>query len=218
MDPVAASLLPPAPLLGAFLAASFLLAVTPGPGVFYIVARSLLQGRAHGLASVAGVAAGNLANAIAAGLGLAALFAVSALAFTGVKWAGAAYLVWLGLRALFGGEAAQASDVAVRSLGRIFRDGFLVALLNPKTTLFFAAFLPQFMSPDGPHATQAMMLGTLFVVIAALTDTVYALAAGRAARLLAGSGALRRGSRILSGGAFIGLGIFTALAGPRTVR
>lgn len=218
MDPIAASFLPPAPLLGAFLAASLVLAVTPGPGVFYIVTRSLLQGRAYGLVSVAGVAVGNLANAIAAGLGLAALFAVSAIAFTVVKWAGAAYLVWLGLRALFGSRAAHAGEVAARSLGLIFRDGFLVALLNPKTTLFFAAFLPQFMSPGGPHAAQAMTLGTLFVAIAALTDTAYALAAGRAARLLARSGALQRGSRILSGGAFIGLGLFTAFAGPRTVR
>ena len=133
----------------AFVLASLVLAVTPGPGVLYIVTRTLAQGRAAGLASVAGVALGNLGNALAASLGLAALFALSSLAFAVVKWAGAAYLVWLGVRALRQPPAAAAAAAPAFEpprLARIVRDGFVVALLNPKTALFFAAFLPQFLA------------------------------------------------------------------------
>lgn len=206
-------LLPPWPLLSAFLAASLALAVTPGPGVAYIVARSLLQGRRAGLASVAGVALGNFGNACAAALGLAALFAVSALAFTAVKYAGALYLVWLGLRLL---RAPANTPPAAASMPvptwRLFRDGAVVSLLNPKTTLFFAAFLPQFMSGSRPLA-QSLLLGALFVAIAAATDSAYALAAGRLTSML--HGRWRGAGRKLGGGLFIGLGLFAALGGPR---
>src|SRR5438105_2811227 len=133
-------LLPSAPLLVAFLIASVVLAVTPGPAVLYIVTRTLAQGRRAGLASVAGVALGNLGNAAGAAIGLAALFAISSLAFTVVKYAGAAYLVWLGLRALRAPEPPEGRVAATNvSARRIFRDGFVVALLNPKTAIFFAA-------------------------------------------------------------------------------
>ena len=129
--------------LAAFAAASVVLSVTPGPGVLYVVTRTLAQGRRAGLASVAGVALGNFGNAVGASIGLAALFAVSALAFTIVKWAGAAYLLWLGVQALRSPRATtDAPRLDAPRLGAIFRDGFLVALLNPKTALFFAAFLP----------------------------------------------------------------------------
>jgi threonine/homoserine/homoserine lactone efflux protein len=212
-------LLPELPRLAAFLAASLLLAVTPGPGVVYIVARSLLQGRAHGLASVAGVAAGNFANALGAALGLAALFAVSSTAFVLVKWTGAGYLVWLGLRAIRAPQQARAGVAPPpRPLGRIARDGFLVALLNPKTTIFFAAFLPQFMSPDGPHAVQSVLLGAIFVGIAAFTDTIYALSASTASRVLLASRALRFASRWLTGSVLIALGLYTALSGQLTAN
>jgi threonine/homoserine/homoserine lactone efflux protein len=185
-----ADVLPSWPLLSAFLAASFILAVTPGPGVFYIVTRSVLQGKRHGIASVLGVALGNLGNAVGAAIGLAALFAISSIAFMVVKYAGAAYLIYLGVQALRA-PVASMNEVkpAAAPLGRIFRDGFLVALLNPKTAIFFA--------------------------IAALTDTCYALAAGAVAPMLARARGVRSLGRYLTGGAFIGLGVFTALGGPR---
>lgn len=209
-------LLPAWPLLSAFLIASFVLAITPGPGVFYIVTRSLLQGRRHGLASVAGVALGNLGNAFGAAIGLAALFAVSALAFTVVKFAGALYLIHLGVQAL---RAAPQSGPTARlepaPLGRIFRDGFVVALLNPKTAVFFAAFLPQFMHLESVSIGQSMTLGSIFVAIAAITDTGYALAAGAVAPVLRRAQGCRALGRYLTGGAFIGLGIFTAISGSR---
>ena len=207
---------PPWPLLSAFLIASLVLAVTPGPGVLYIVTRSLVQGRRAGLLSVAGVALGNLGNAFAASVGLAALFAVSSLAYAVVKYAGALYLVYLGVQLLRSPAVEPSPAIQTRtSPARLFREGILVALLNPKTTLFFAAFLPQFLSPDAPQMLQGMTLGTLFVAIAAITDSAYALAAGVVAPWLRGSGARRIGRR-LGGGVFIGLGVFTALTGSRS--
>jgi len=212
--------LPPAPMLVAFLAASLVLAVVPGPGVLYVVGRSLTQGRSAGLASVAGLALGNFGNAVGASLGLAAVLAVSSTAFLVVKWAGALYLVWLGVRALR--KPDQVTDggaqVAPTDVRRVFRDGFFVALLNPKTAVFFAAFLPQFMGADSIPFLQGAVLGGLFVAIAAVTDTLYALAAGTGARLLSGSASTRRAGRYLAGGALIGLGFMTAASGGRTGR
>ncbi|MEW6165867.1 MAG: LysE family translocator [Pseudomonadota bacterium] len=211
-------LFPPAPLFSAFLLASLVLAVTPGPGVLYIVTRSLVQGRRFGLVSVAGVALGNLGNALAASVGLAALFAVSSLAFSVVKYAGALYLVYLGVQMLRSSPSENSAVVpAAAPLRRVFRDGFVVALLNPKTTVFFAAFLPQFLSPNAAPMFQSMVLGSLFVAIAAATDSAYALAAGTAAPVLRGSVARGIGRR-LGGGVFIGLGVFTALAGSRSAK
>lgn len=210
--------LPPLPLLVAFCGASVLLAVTPGPAVFYIITRSLAQGRRAGLASVAGVALGNLGNALGAALGLAALFAISSLAFTVVKYAGAAYLVYLGIKALR--KQAEVRDAALGSADtrRIFRDGFLVALLNPKTAIFFAAFLPQFMSPNGSLVGQSMLLGATFVAIAAVTDTIYATAAGTIAPRLRGSRTAGAAGRYVTASAFIGLGLFTALSGSSRAK
>src|SRR4051794_38018581 len=132
------------PTLTAFAAASLVLSITPGPGVFYIVTRTLAQGRRAGLVSVLGVALGNLGNAIGASIGLAALFAVSTLALTVVKLAGAAYLVALGIKALRAGRTVPSGQpFTAPRYASIFREGLLVALLNPKTALFFAAFLPQ---------------------------------------------------------------------------
>jgi threonine/homoserine/homoserine lactone efflux protein len=204
----------------AFLLASLVLAVTPGPGVVYIVARTLTQGRAAGLASVAGVAAGNLGNALGASLGLAALFALSAAAFGVVKWAGAAYLVWLGVQALRRPPptaAAAGATLTAQRPARIFRDGFVVALLNPKTALFFAAFLPQFIDASAAAAPQAVSLGAAFVLIAAATDTGYVLLAGAVARALAGGGARRAAAlgRYAAAATFIALGLYTATTASR---
>jgi len=208
-------LFPPWPLFSAFLLASLVLAVTPGPGVLYIVTRSLVQGRRSGLVSVAGVALGNLGNAFTASIGLAALFAVSSLAFSVVKYAGAIYLAYLGVQMLRSSPVDNAATIpATAPLERVFRDSIVVALLNPKTTVFFAAFLPQFLSTNAPPIIQSMTLGILFVAIAAVTDSAYALAAGEAATALRSSG-VRRIGRHLGGGVFIGLGVFTALTGSR---
>jgi threonine/homoserine/homoserine lactone efflux protein len=208
-------LFPSWPLMAAFFIASLVLALTPGPAVIYIVTRTLAQGRRAGLASIIGVALGNLGNAIGAAIGLAALFAVSSLAFTVVKYAGAAYLVYLGIRALRApaGETAQGSFGSANR-ARIFRDGFLVALLNPKTAIFFAAFLPQFMDPAGSAILQSMSLGVVFVLIASVTDCAYVLAASTAAPLL---GRMRGAGvgRYVTASTFIGLGIFTAMSGGR---
>jgi threonine/homoserine/homoserine lactone efflux protein len=208
------------PPLAAFLLASLVLAATPGPGVLYIVTRTLAQGRRAGLASVLGVALGNLGNAIGASVGLAALFAVSSLAFTVVKFAGAAYLVWLGIKALRAVPTAAEAQAATScpQPGHILRDGFLVALLNPKTALFFAAFLPQFMVPGASPLLQSVGFGVAFVLIAACTDTAWVLAAGVAAPALAG---LRGGAalgRWATAAVFIGLGVLTAASGSRGAK
>jgi threonine/homoserine/homoserine lactone efflux protein len=209
--------LPALSTLLAFVVASLVLAVTPGPGVFYVLTRTLAQGRKAGLASVAGVALGNLGNAVGASIGLAALFAVSAAAFTVVKIAGAGYLVFLGIQALRGGTpAAQATAFATPRYGRIFRDGLVVALLNPKTALFFAAFLPQFIDPARSAIVQSVGYGAAFVAIAACTDASYALAAGAAAPLLARAGRRRGGAaRYVVAGAYFGLAAYTLALGSR---
>lgn len=213
------ALLPAWPLLSAFLLTSLVLAITPGPGVLYVVSRSLLQGRRFGLVSVGGVALGNLGNAIGAALGLAMLFAASSMAFLVVKYVGALYLIYLGLQALRAPKDQPAdAEPTPRALGRIFRDGFFVALLNPKTALFFAAFLPQFMPANSPAALQGITLGVMFVAIAAITDTGYALAAGAVAPALLRARGVHRFGRYLTGGMFIGLGLFAAISGTRALR
>jgi len=208
------------PMLGAFVIASVLLAVTPGPGVFYIVARSLAEGRLSGLASVAGVAFGNLGNAIGASLGLAALFAMSSLAFAIVKYLGALYLIYLGVQAIRSTTAVVTQRDEVSPPGasrrRIFLDGFVVALLNPKTAVFFAAFLPQFIqSPSAPMG-QAITLGIVFVLIAATTDTIYALTAGAVRPWLQRAKSVTAAAKYGSGGVLIGLGLVTAFSEQRT--
>jgi threonine/homoserine/homoserine lactone efflux protein len=210
--------LPPWPLLVAFCGASVLLAVTPGPAVLYIVTRTLAQGRRAGLASMAGVALGNLGNALGAAIGLAALFAISSLAFTAVKYAGAAYLVYLGIRALRKSDDIEPQAFASADWRLIFRDGFVVALLNPKTAIFFAAFLPQFMSSSGSAIGQSVTLGTTFVAIAAITDCTYALLAGAVAPWLRGKRGSGTVGRYLIACSFVGLGVFTAVTGSRTAK
>jgi threonine/homoserine/homoserine lactone efflux protein len=212
-------LFPPWPLFSAFVLASLILAVTPGPAVIYIVTRSLVQGRRSGFVSVAGVALGNLGNAFAASIGLAALFAISSLAFIVVKYAGAFYLVYLGVQMWRSSQAESVSTVPEAApLVRVFRDGAIVALLNPKTTIFFAAFLPQFLSPEAPPIFQSMALGALFVAIAAATDCAYVLGAGAVAPALKHARRVRRVGRRLGSVIFIGLGVYTALAGSRGAK
>lgn len=209
-------LLPPLPLLSVFLVASLVLAVTPGPGVFYIVTRSVAEGRAVGMASVIGVALGNLGGAIGASVGLAAIISASSVAFEVVRYLGALYLFFLGWKALrmhkrYTAESAHASG----QNARVVRDGFVVAFLNPKTALFFAAFLPQFVAPGTAHVFQPVILGVLFVFIAASTDTLYALFASLAAPYLSRASSAVSAARFAVGGAYFGLGLFAVLSGNR---
>jgi threonine/homoserine/homoserine lactone efflux protein len=215
-----AELLPARPLLAMFLAASFALAIAPGPVVVYIVTRTLAHGRRTGLASVVGLALGNLGNALAASIGLAALFAVSAVAFSVVRYAGAAYLIYLGIRALRGPpqQSAQATAVSRNRPARLFLDGLMVALLNPKTAIFYASFLPQFITPGAHALAQSLLLSGMFVAIAAVTDSAYALAAGALAPRLSAVAQGRSLGRYLSGGSLIGLGLLTAFSGARGSR
>jgi threonine/homoserine/homoserine lactone efflux protein len=207
-------LLPAWPALAGFLLASFALAATPGPGVAYIVTRTLAHGRRAGLASVGGVALGNFANCLGASLGLAALFAVSSIAFTLIKLAGAAYLIHLGIAALRAPTPAMARGGShAHGLNHVIRDGFMVALLNPKTALFFAAFLPQFIDPTAAPSLQTIMLGTSFVLIAAGTDSAYVLAASAGAPVMARIHCGRAAGRLVTAAIFIGLGVVTAVPG-----
>jgi threonine/homoserine/homoserine lactone efflux protein len=202
-------------LLSAFFAASLVLAVTPGPGVLYVVARSLAQGRHAALASVGGVALGNFCNSIAAAIGLGTLLSVSSIAFSILKYAGAAYLIYLGIRAFRALLPRIPEPLPPLSTMKLFRDGFVVALLNPKTAVFFAAFLPQFMSENSSPILQSVTLGALFVVIAALTDATYALSATFVAPKWKAKRGAENVGRYLSGGAYVGLGLFTALSDSR---
>jgi threonine/homoserine/homoserine lactone efflux protein len=201
-------LLPPWPLFLTFLGASLVLAITPGPGVLYIVTRSLSQGKRSGLVSVAGVALGNLGNALAAALGLGVVLASSPTAFMAIKYVGAAYLVYLGIRTLLGrlADPAVSAPVSVR-LRAVFRDGLVVALFNPKTALFFAAFLPQFIQPGTPALAGTLVLAVMCVAIAASTDAIYAVTAGGARRVLSSRPAVRSLGRYAAGGTYLGLGI-----------
>lgn len=203
--------------MGLFVAASLVLLVIPGPAVLYIVARGIDQGRSAALASVAGVHLGTIAHVLAAALGLSALLAASATAFTAVKWAGAAYLVWLGVRRLMASDGDDVSvdgGVAPASLRRVFWQGVVVNVLNPKTAVFFLAFLPQFADASrGSLAAQLVSLGLLFILLGVVTDGVYALASGTVGRLLGRSRRAARASRWVTGGTYIALGIGTAASG-----
>jgi threonine/homoserine/homoserine lactone efflux protein len=199
-----------------FLLASAILLLTPGPAVLYIIAQSIDQGRRAGLVSVCSIEVGNFMHVIAATLGLSALLLSSALAFTIVKYLGAAYLIYLGLRKLFTPEAVQApGNQQPRSLRRIFSQGVVVAALNPKTALFFVAFLPQFVDPSqGVIAGQMLVLGCIFILLALISDSMYALVAGTAGQWFKGSRSAMRAERYVAGSVYIGLGVTAALADP----
>jgi threonine/homoserine/homoserine lactone efflux protein len=212
------SYLAPSPTFAMFLLASLVLAITPGPGVIYLVSRTLAGGRRAGLASVGGVALGDFANAALASVGLAALLSVSARAFTLVKFAGAAYLVYLGIREMLRAHRARGEPARRPVSGqRAFRDGFVVALLNPKTALFFGAFLPQFVDPARSPLAQSLALGAAFVAVAVCTDTLYVLAAARLGPRIARVGLPPAMSR-LAGVSFIALGLVVACSDSRPAR
>ncbi len=199
-----------------FGAASLALIAVPGPSVVYIVMRGIAQGRRAGLVSMLGIETGALVHVAAAALGLSALLASSATAFTVVKYTGAAYLVYVGVR-----KWRERSDEEVPPAGpapgsRLFFEGVAVNVLNPKTALFFLAFLPQFVDPArGAVALQALLLGLLFVGLAVVSDGVYALAAGSIGGRWRSSARYRRTMSRTQGGVYVGLGAVAALSGER---
>jgi threonine/homoserine/homoserine lactone efflux protein len=198
-----------------FVLAALLLLVTPGPAVFYIVARSVEQGRGAGIVATLGMHVGTLFHIGAAALGVSALLVSSALAFNVLKYLGAAYLIYLGVRKLLvRDELRQPAALPHKRLARIFFESVLVNVFNPKTALFFFAFLPQFVDVSkGAVAGQIVLLGMVFVVIGILSDGLYAVLAGTAGDWLKGNLRLVRAQRYFAGTVFIGLGVATALAG-----
>jgi threonine/homoserine/homoserine lactone efflux protein len=210
--------MPDAATFGVIVAATLALSLTPGPAVLYIVARGVEGGRLAGLVSAFGICAGGLVHVAFAAVGLSALLASSATAFAVVKWLGVAYLLWLGLSRLLGGdEQNTAGRVEESSLSAVFWQGVLVDVLNPKVALFFLAFLPQFVEPSrGPVWVQMILLGLTFAGVALCTDGLYALLSGTAADWLGHrneSPRFRRAGRYASGSVYLALGAATAISG-----
>ncbi len=207
--------MPALPTLGLFMLTALGLLLFPGPSVLYVVTRSASQGRRAGLASVMGIESASFVHTAAAALGLSALLLTSALAFDVVKYAGAAYLIFLGLRTLLSRhQQEQSLEAAPRSFRQLYSQGFLVNLLNPKTALFFYAFLPQFVDPTrGAIVAQIVLLGALFVVLATCTDGLYALLGASVGRVLTRNTRVQRWQRYFSGVVYIVLGMTAAVAG-----
>jgi threonine/homoserine/homoserine lactone efflux protein len=203
-------------LLALYLLAALVLAVTPGPGIFYVAARTLAGGRAEGVASSFGTGLGGMVHVLAGSLGVSAIVLASAELFTALKLIGAAYLIWLGIRTFQSArrEASATLDTKARPMGarRAFHEGVLVEALNPKTAAFFLAFIPQFVDPTGHVALQFVVLGFVSVAVNTLADIVVAFAAGGIRDGAAARPALIRRLREGSGAAMIALGIGLTLA------
>jgi threonine/homoserine/homoserine lactone efflux protein len=210
--------LPPTGEMFIFFSAAAILLLIPGPAVLYVVARSMDQGRAAGLASAGGIAVGTLVHVLAATLGLSALLISSAFAYASVKYAGACYLFYLGIkkfreRPANEGNYAQGDPIPLR---KVFVQGVVVNVLNPKTAIFFFAFLPQFVSPArGQVWLQFLALGMLFAVMGWISDSLYALSAGSAAHWLRRKKGLMTNERYVAGTVYMGLGLATAVSGTR---
>jgi len=199
-----------------FLAAGIGLLAIPGPAVLYVVGRSIDQGRRAGLVSVLGISTGTLVHITAATVGLSSLVLASAVAFNAVKYVGAAYLVFLGVRRLLtraGDEALHGT--APRSLRRLYADGVVVNVLNPKTIVFIFAFLPQFVDVSRGHVwLQVLVLGLSFALLGMMSDSLYAVVAGSVAERLRGSRRVARFQLWFGGGILVALGLAAAFVGP----
>jgi threonine/homoserine/homoserine lactone efflux protein len=197
--------------LGLFALAALALLVIPGPSVLYVVTRSVEQGRRAGLLSVLGIHTGTLVHIAAAATGLSALLLASATLFEVVKFAGAAYLNFLGVSRLVRRVAPAEASIERASLGRVYGQGFVVNVLNPKTALFFVAFFPQFVADGrGPVAVQVLVLGVVFILLGMVSDSTYALVSGTIAGKLRERARRRGPRRQWSGLVLIGLGIVAA--------
>jgi threonine/homoserine/homoserine lactone efflux protein len=199
---------------GLFALAALGLLLVPGPAVLYIVTRSIDQGRRAGLASVVGIHTGSIVHVAAAAAGLSAVLLASATAFTAVKLAGAAYLVTLGIRKLVRRGVEEDVTPMPTGLRRVYTQGIVVNVLNPKTALFFVAFLPQFVNPArGAVSGQILFLGGLFIVIGLCSDSCYALLAGGLGQRLRDSPRFARRRDVFSGCMYVGLGVVAGVAG-----
>ena len=209
--------MPDATTLGVFMAATLAILLVPGPAVLYIIARGIDQGRLAGLASAAGIATGSLFHVVAAALGLSALLASSALAFSVVKYLGAAYLISIGIRTLLTRpDPATLIITRPRTRRELFAQGVIVQMLNPKIALFFLAFLPQFVDPArGSVTSQTLVLGGILMLTGLCTDSLYALISGSAGDWLKRQPAFATAQRYVAGIVFIGLGVTTAVSGSR---
>ena len=195
---------------GLFMVASFVLLIMPGPSVLYITARSIEQGRIAGLVSVFGNALGTVILVIGSAVGLSAVLASSDVAFSIVKYLGAAYLIYLGIKELFNSDTHTAVIVQPKRLSRIFSQGIMVAVLNPKTALFFFAFLPQFVEPAQGHIwVQTILLGLSLVTLGIFTDSIYALLAGTVGHWLRRRFSFQMKQRYVSSGIYLTLGALT---------
>ena len=214
----AMSFLPPWNDLLLFCTAALVLLIIPGPAVLYVVARSLDQGRRAGLASACGIASGGLVHVLAATLGLSALLVSSAAAYAVVKYTGAAYLFYLGIKKFRERTAAPSEVVHVEPLPlrRVYAQGVVVNVLNPKTAIFFFAFLPQFVNPARGHVSaQFFALGMVFTVMGLSSDSGWALTAGSAAGWLRRNHKFMRNQHYVTGTVYLGLGMATAVTGSR---
>lgn len=207
--------MPDAAHFSLFLAAAVMLAITPGPGIFYVLARSIHGGRSEGYTSAAGTAVGGLFHVGAAALGLSAVLATSAELFAVVKYAGAAYLIYLGVRALLTKEETLDGAVDSARGKRAFYQGVTTEALNPKTALFFLAFIPQFINPHGIVVLQFILLGSVSVLLNTSVDLIVVTLAGPIGTQLQQRRRLRQGQRWFSGLSLIALGAYVALAGER---
>jgi threonine/homoserine/homoserine lactone efflux protein len=195
-----------------FFAAALVLAITPGPGIFYVLARSLAGGRREGILSSLGTFAGGLFHVFAAALGVSAILAASAIAFHTVKYAGAAFLVWLGIRMICTRNAELIATTASPTRNA-FRQGILTEALNPKTALFFLSFIPQFINAPAGHVfAQFVFLGALSVILNTTADLLVVLAAAPLERKLKHNARFRTRQRVASGAGMIGLGAYLALS------
>lgn len=195
-----------------FLAAALVIAAVPGPGIFYVAARTLSGGREAGIASTLGTALGGLVHVIAGAIGVSAIILASAELFTALKFAGSLYLVWLGVRTFREGRQTMPEGVSPVGAAQAFREGVLVEALNPKTAAFFLAFIPQFIDPAGAHpALQFIALGLISVTLNTLADVVVVMMAATAQRNLARRPRLFQRMKQGSGLFIAGLGISLAL-------
>jgi len=206
--------MPASPQFLVFFTAALLLAVTPGPGIYYVLARSLAGGRREGILSAAGTFLGGLAHVVAAAFGLSAVLAASALAFETVRYAGAAYLIYLGIATIR--QRNEGLETNARRSNNAFAQGVVTEALNPKTALFFLSFIPQFVSLKAGHvALQFLALGAISVALNTSADIVVACFAGTLGAHLVGSARFRRRQRSVSGAMMIGLGVYVAAAEPK---
>ena len=200
-----------------FIFASILLLVIPGPAVFFVVAKSIDQGRTAGVVSVLGIQLGTLVHLLAAALGISAILVSSAMAFNVIKYAGAAYLIYMGIKSLT--AKTETPDMNMKfekqKLSKVFFQGAIVNILNPKTALFFFAFLPQFITPGTTSSTwQIFILGLIFIALSIISDSIYALLAGSIKGYLHRNPVRLKFQKYISGCLYILLGIATLVAEP----